>query len=135
MMREDGRTLKPRQLLRVAALIVVGLGIAVFVRNAMKPPDARKTGALVMLITFVAANGVPLLLSLKVSPTATALRVTALLGVALDLLVVVVMVTYGFMTLEEGATSVRVRALSSSIGGALVRALALLFRSTPLAED
>jgi len=122
------RSLGPRELLRAAALAVVGLALVLLVRNAMKPPEERSTAGLAILAVFIAANGVPLLMSLKLPSKATLLRVAAAAGIVMDLLVIAAVSLFVLATAEEGPTALRARAVLTSIGGSLVCGLALVFR-------
>ena len=123
------RSLGPRELLRAAALAVVGLALVLLVRNAMKPPADRSTAGLVILAVFIVANGVPLLASLKLPAHATPLRVAAAAGIVVDLVVIAFVAIYVLATAEEGVTALRVRAVLSSMGGSVVCGLALVFRT------
>ena len=131
----EGSALRPRQLLRAAALGATGLALWLILRALLKPPGQRKIGALVSVATFVAANAVPLLLSLKLERHAPALRFAAFFGVLVDVLMILVMAAYALLTADQGATALRVRAIGSSIGAGAVCLLALLFRAPPLGGD
>jgi hypothetical protein len=123
-----------RQLLRALALAVVGLAVALLVRNAMKPPDARRGSGLALLVVFIMANGLPMLLGLRLPPHAVLIRALAALGLVFDVALVILMALYVLVTAGEGATLLRVKAISSTIGASVICGLALVFRAQPLDE-
>ena len=128
----DASPLTGRQILRIAALFVLALGVMLLVRTAMKPPDVRKAVGLTMLTMFIGVNGIPLLLSLKLPGTSPMLRGTAALAALMDGLIILMMCVYALLHIRGEWSRSTAIGVPATIGGALICALALLLRAAPL---